>query len=102
MKDDFRITLQGNFQVRFANGVQVSVFIGKGAYIKGRGENQSFYMSIDDDNSNRESPNAEIAVFDKDDNYIIRKFKDDGDDVIGWQSPEQFLEILNWAKNYNG
>lgn len=96
--DNFKITLQGNSQVTFANGVTVSLFIGTGAYITGRGKNISFYMSRDD--AERRANNCEIAIFDKNGDWITKKWKNYGDDVVGWQSPEQYLEALNWASKY--
>ena len=42
------------------------------------------------------SVDAEVAVKDKAGNFLRTPFNE-VDDVIGWQSPKQVLEIMNWT-----
>ena len=43
-----------------------------------------------------DSGDAEIAVIDESETFIKTPFSD-GDVILGWQSPNQVLEIMNWT-----
>lgn len=88
----FKICGNKGFHIQFKNGVIVSVQFGAGNYITGRPVD--FY-----NREPRESIDAEIAVMDRNGSWLTRQMVDEeiGDDVVGWQSPEQFLAICNRA-----
>jgi hypothetical protein len=48
-----------------------------------------------------DSGDAEVAVMDKSETFIQTPFSN-GDVVIGWQSPDQVLKIMNWAASLSG
>ncbi len=72
------------FHVTFANGYTVSVQFGKYSYCG----NRTFELEA-------EAPDhcvdAEVAAWGPDGKWL----KMEGDDVIGWQTPEQVLAIMN-------
>ena len=45
------------------------------------------------------SSDSEIAIFIKG-KWITKEYKDEGDDVIGYQTPDQVAEAIKWARNY--
>mgnify|MGYP003346433659 CR=1 FL=1 len=68
------------FHMTFANGYSVSVQFGSGNYCENC------------DGKETHSKNAEVAAWDADDKWIKL---DEHDDVLGWQSPDQVLAIMN-------
>ena len=100
MEKNFGIYVNGCFHITFKNGVTVSSTMGVGTYCENRNIDGEYdYLST---HSELQSNSAEICIWDKDGNYLTHKWKDDGDDTVGWQSPEQLLEALNWASKYIG
>jgi len=97
----FRINGGKGFQVTFKNGVTVSVQFGVGNYCKDYNKFPVIedYIKESKEQAENGSPNAEIAIFNKD-GWLTKEFKDDGDDVLGYKTPEQVLKALNWAKKY--
>lgn len=98
----FRITEGKGFQVTFENGITISVQIGRYNYC----DNQIDYSSPLEGGKLDSSPsceNAEIAVWDKDGNWILSKFTDKENDemVMGWLSVEEVFEIIDRIRNYN-
>mgnify|MGYP006297070779 CR=1 FL=1 len=85
------------FHMTFANGVVVSVQWGRGSYSDNR-----------DDETATRSTNAEIAVWDADGKWILRQLyaKNTGetlhDDVNGWLSTTDVLQVMNWAAAWRG
>ncbi len=75
--DTFTNRTKSNFSMKFANGYTVSLAMGEGMYSTAGGEGFT---------------SAEVAAWDKDGNWVKLQ---DNDDVIGWQSPEQILAIMN-------
>jgi hypothetical protein len=67
-----------NFSMKFANGLTVSLAIGPGVYSTGDAEN-GFVT-------------AEVGAWDANGDFIELE---PGSDVIGWQTPEQVLAIMN-------
>ena len=84
----FRITDNKGFQIKFDNGYTVSVQFGPGNYssnynadfITERGKPQTATL-------------AETALIDPNGDFVV--YKDD--DVQGYQSTEDVLELLNYA-----
>jgi len=75
--DIFTNRTKSNFSMTFANGYTVSLAMGEGMYsTAGDGGFTS----------------AEVGAWDKDGDWVKLS---DNDDVIGWQSPEQVLAIMN-------
>jgi hypothetical protein len=76
--NNFGTRTSGNFAMTFANGYTVSVAMGDGIY--SRGNSKDGFTSV------------EVAAWDADGNWV--QLEDDND-VIGWQSPEEVLAIMN-------
>lgn len=99
----FKITRGKGFQITFQNGYTVSVQFGFGNYCKNH-----FDLTLADTAlqvpHNIESPDAEVAVWRSSvdglavDGEFIDLPQFGIDQVGGWKSPEEILEILNWAK----
>jgi hypothetical protein len=70
------------FSVTFANGCTVSVQFGQGNYCENR-----------NNPSPGECKSAEIAALDPDRNWIRGSFFDN-DDVYGWATPAQVLQLM--------
>lgn len=92
----FRITGKGGrgFQIAFENGVTVSIQIGAGNY----GDN----YDMDFSNLPRviESNTAEVAIIKEDGVWITHEYDRLHDEVMGYQSLEEVLKILEWAEKY--
>ena len=69
---------KGNFSIKFPNGYTVSLAMGDGLFSTG--------------NPDQGFGSVEVAAWDSDGNWV--KLSDDND-VIGWQTPEQVLAIMN-------
>jgi len=96
-KTGFKITRGKGFHITFQNGYTVSVQFGFGNYCKGRANLDLEDKRVYQHQVNIESPDAEVAVW-KDDGGFIDLPQFGIDQVGGWKSPEEVLEILNWAK----
>ena len=112
--EGFRSTMNKGFHIKFKNGVCVSVQFGPGNYCEHYIVwNKDFETDIDAPKLEEqwESKNAEIAIW-KDDIWITHEFAEQADwaenyhnedfdvGVLSEVSPEQVLEALNWAKQY--
>lgn len=109
----FSIFQGKGFHITFDNGVKVSVQFGPYNYC---GHHNVIIESLHEDIlkmamvSNDEpkkcdkwtSQDAEIAIIGKNNEWLTRKWRDEGDDVIGYVTPDDVLEALTWAKNYKG
>jgi hypothetical protein len=90
----FRITGSRGFHITFENGVTVSVQFGGGNY----GDNYDEPIGEEPKRKILESATAEVAVWDKANNWILLEYSGDaGGGILGWQTPAQVLAILNWA-----
>lgn len=95
----FRSTERKGFQITFENGLTVSVQWGAGNYC----ENQycgDFYHTKDE-----ESRDAEVAVWSSERWLNANNFVSDEEapwcnDVVGWLTPEQVVDLLMRVKNY--
>jgi hypothetical protein len=87
---NFNITYGKGFQIRFQNGYMISVQFGATNYIS----NRSFF---DFGVPSGGSVDCEVAIFDKNDNYVRHPNWKHGDNVKGWVSPEEMLELMNWC-----
>jgi hypothetical protein len=76
--NNFGTSSVGNFSMKFANGYTVSLAMGDGIYSSGNQDDG--YSSV------------EVAAWDADGKWIKLS---DNDDVIGWQSAEEVLAIMN-------
>lgn len=99
MTAGFAITGGKGFHITFANGVTVSVQFGGGNYCA------NYHAQIwPPPKEDTESPDAEVAVFGsggvRSGNWLTKLWKDEGDDVVGYQTPDDVLSLLNWAVNY--
>jgi hypothetical protein len=74
----FGTNAAGNFAMTFANSYTVSVAMGDGIYSNGNPDDG--YSSV------------EVAAWDAEGNWVQLG---DNNDVIGWQSPEEVLAIMN-------
>jgi len=76
--------------------VTVSVQFGRGMYCQNRGDILDIGMPQD-----RDCEDAEIAIWKEDGEWITEEFKDTRcGNVLGWQTPAEVLEALNWASNW--
>lgn len=69
-----------NVSFSFKNGYTVSIFIGPNAYCSSGVQQNGIHAS-----------NAEIAIIDPDGEW--HRIAGQADDVVGWVSPEQIVEI---------
>jgi len=93
----FATTCNKGFSITFDNGVTVSVQFGPGNYCSNHNLNYNPFIEL----RNCQSPNAEIAIWDKTGEFITKEFENNlNDDVIGYLKPDRVLDALNWAKNY--
>lgn len=84
----FRINDNKGFQIKFENGYTVSVQFGPGNY----GSNYSLDF-IANMGKPQTALTAETALLDPEGNFVA--YKDD--DVQGHQTPNDVLELLNYA-----
>jgi len=93
----FNIFANKGFQIQFNNGWKISVMFGAGNYCEHR-FNENIEPGKDVPIWNRHSSqDAEIAVFDPQDNFSSFPGCPEGDHVVGWNSADQMLEIMNWV-----
>ena len=96
--NNFSISDNKGFQIKFDNDVIVSVQFGPFNYCKNYPNNKCDLAKA---NEPQFSDDAEIAIFKPGHQWLTKKWKPDaGDDVIGWVGPNDVLDALNWAKNY--
>jgi len=76
--NEFGTSSVANFSMKFANGYTVSLAMGDGIYSNG---NQADGFS-----------SVEVAAWNEGGEWVKLG---DNDDVIGWQSPEEVLAIMN-------
>ena len=93
----FKTFAKKGFQVTFDNGFTVSVMFGAGNYCENRfneievGDTVNVWSKYD-------SVSAEIAVIGPDDNFVTGfPGCPDCDQVRGWVTPNEMLEVMNWA-----
>lgn len=79
------------FQITFKNGYTVSIQIGGGSY----NDNYDKEYLIGQERNQKETTaiTAEVVVFDQTDNIV--RVSGSKHWVMGWQKPEQILDILN-------
>ena len=81
---------QSGFHMTFANGLTVSVQWGPSTYCDNR-------EAPFEPRAPRKSTTAEVAVM-TEDGWASGWPHQDGDDVAGWLTPKQVLEVLQWAE----
>lgn len=99
---DFSKKQQGKgFQITFSNGVTLSVQFGFGNYCNNR--NGDMF----DVQGQTASKTAEIALFDKEGNWITKEALvatginfDPDDDVEGYVTPDQIALLMAWGVMY--
>jgi hypothetical protein len=100
----FKITEGKGFQMIFENGLTISVQMGVGNYCSRK--NIMGYMEEMNKRCGEtiiECNNAEIAIWDKDENWITEKFTEKGDgQVAGWLTVEEVFEIMKKVQEYKG
>lgn len=99
----FKITGKKGFHIRFGD-ITISVQFGYGNYCEGYPN----YPTLRTEHIPHDSPDAEVALWDKDGEWVTREAwlecfgSDHGDDVAGWCSPQQVLALMNWANQKGG
>ena len=83
----FASTLNKGFQLTFENGLTISVQFGKGNYCANRNK--------EDDKDFTESPNAEVSIWDKDNQAAVI----DGLECLGWETTDRVAELIFKTKN---
>lgn len=105
----FKIINSKGFHITFKNKITVSVQFGSLNYCENYPHNEVPEISLNESWSRenkifaeRGTKDAEVAIMDKSGNFITQKYLksigEKSDDVIGFQTPAQVLEIMNWAK----
>jgi len=89
----FNITLGKGFRMTFQNGYSISVQWGVGNYCDNRHEKNDYHIKF----PNWKSASAEIAIFDKNDNF--HRPESWSDDVLGWQKADEVLFWMNYTSN---
>ena len=94
---NFSLTRNQGFQMRLPNGYIVSIQFGPMNYC----ENRSFAKieAEPDENGLVSSNDAETAVFHSVTDEWVEPPWNEGDQVQGSQSPEDVLQLLEWAAN---
>lgn len=95
----FKVFAHKGFQTKFENGYTVSVMFGAGNYCENKFNDSMIYPgSTVPIQSAYNSSDAEIAVFGPD-GELLNGFPGcpDCDQVRGWVTPEEMLEVMNWA-----
>jgi len=97
-KVGFHISDNRGFHITFENGCTISVQFGWGNYCSNHGD----LLAIDFTKRTepQESPDAEVAAWNKEGAWITKEFKDMGDDVLGYLSPKEVLKFMNWVSKY--
>jgi hypothetical protein len=88
----FRVIAGKGFQITFENGHTLSVMFGAGNYCFNRGERMPL---PGDEPRDHRSPNAEIAVWDRDGEWVRLEGVHEGDDVVGWVGPDAVAAIAD-------
>jgi len=102
----FNIFAQKGFQVKFENGYTVSVMFGAGNYCEHH-HNDDVAPTLNSDATikvwqQHKSIDAEIAVFDPDNNFVSGfPGCNENDQIKGWITPAEMLEVMNWAASQN-
>lgn len=94
----FRNSNGKGFHITFPNGLTLSTQFGWGNYC----DNYNSGLSAKEEMEKRnwESDNAEIAIIDKYGRWLTNKFKDNGDQVIGYVKINDWLEAFDWCRSY--
>lgn len=102
-QEGLKITDSKGFHMTFENGVTISVQFGYSNYREGRSFSKEF--GCEKDEHILFSSNAEVALWDKDDNWCTRQAckealnEDIGDDVNGWTSVKNITKLIVWAES---
>jgi hypothetical protein len=98
----FKITSGKGFLITFKNGVTLSTQIGYYNYCDNYFSDDKSFDKIQElvNKNDWESKNCEIAIWDKDGNWLTDKILNIGDDVCGYVELDEWLEILEKCKNY--
>ena len=83
-----------NTTFSFRNGWKVSISIGPGAYASGK-DQIVHTVNGRTVRHGHEAISAEIAVIRPDGGF--HRIKDQGDDVVGWVSPDRIIEVAYWV-----
>jgi hypothetical protein len=96
----FAITEAKGFHITFPNGLTLSTQFGGGNYC----DNHDIEIGVK--MQNLESQNVEIAIWDKEGTWLTRQAyeekcnKEIDDDVEGYVEIEEWLEIVDWCREY--
>ena len=77
--------------LEFDNGVELSVIAGAKFYSSRIGDAKPHHSKF---------ASFEVAVLDKDGEFITEKFTDENNEVIGWQSREDIDTIISKIEDY--
>jgi len=95
-------TYINGFSICFSNGARVSVQYADLSHCKNYPNNSSCFVLVND----ASSPDAEVAIVYKNEFITGRYIKLSApnrhieDEIMGWVEPDELLNILLWAKNY--
>ncbi len=86
----FKITSNKGFHITFENGLTVSTQFSQYNYC----DNSRL------ENVKPECINAEVAIWNKEGKWVTKEFYNIDDDVIGYLTSNEVIEIMYKAKNY--
>ena len=105
--EGFAINRGVGFSIKFNNGVVVSVQFGSYHHCSNQGSAADEFLQgtmtirhgIITDTDRHDCKDAEVAIF-NDKGWLTKEFKDQGDDVLSYQSPDDVAEAIKWAQAY--
>jgi len=105
----FTITYGKGFHIKFLNGVTLSTQIGAANYCSNYDNSISEECKTPAGKLFVQSPDCEIAIWDKDKKWITKQAiidiegsANDWDDVKGRIEVDEWLKYFDWARNYKG
>jgi hypothetical protein len=93
----FKINNGKGFFITFPNGVRLSTQFSWANYCENNRTGLSWREEIA--KNDWESNDAEIAILDKDNNWLTNEFEGD-DDVLGHTGIKKWLKAFDFARNY--
>jgi len=91
----FKITEGKGFHITFKNDTTVSVQFGPGNYCENQSPDKKNFLHV-----RGISKDAEIAIWDKNGEWITDEYFGGSDVVKGHVDPEELLGVLVWVQDY--
>ena len=95
-----KITQAKGFQLTFHNGLTLAVQIGPGNYCDNYDMDWVSFALTTTTNSNIQSRNAEVAIWDESGDWITEKFLGEGNIVVGYLTVDDIVDLIIKIYNY--